>query len=212
MSWSNHRAGTTGNSTTVRHPLDPLTVEEFRQATAILRRDRGLDARWRFASIELKEPSKETVRSFSPGDPISREARVVCWNREDGQAYKAVVSLTEDRVVAWEHHPGEQPNITADEFHECDVALREDPRVVEALAARGITDLDKVLFDVWAYGGSLIADRYRGMRVGWTDIWYRDPKTPTPTPTRSTASSSSWTSTGWSFWRSRTPSGWRSRT
>ena len=105
---------------------------------------------------------------------ISREARVVCWNREDGQAYKAVVSLTDDRVVAWEHHPGEQPNITADEFHECDVALREDAQVVEALAARGITDLDKVLFDVWAYGGSLIADRYRGMRVGWTDIWYRD--------------------------------------
>ena len=42
------------------------------------------------------------------------------------------------------------------------------------LAARGITDMDKVLFDVWAYGGSLIADKYRGMRVGWTDIWYRD--------------------------------------
>ena len=41
-------------------------------------------------------------------------------------------------------------------------------------AARGITDLDKVLFDVWAYGGSLIADKYRGRRIGWTDIWYRD--------------------------------------
>lgn len=159
---------------TVRHPLDPLVVEEFRRTTSILRRERGLDARWRFASIELKEPSKATVEGFSPGDPISREARVVCWNRENGQAYKAVVSLTEDRVVGWEHRPGEQPNITAEEFHECDVALRNDPRVVEALADRGITDLDKVLFDVWAYGGSLIADRYRGMRVGWTDIWYRD--------------------------------------
>jgi primary-amine oxidase len=165
---------TTGNSTTVRHPLDPLTTEEFRNTAAILRRDRGLDARWRFASIELKEPSKDVVGSFSPGDPVAREARVVCWNREDGQAYKSLVSLTEDRVVAWEHRPGEQPNITNDEFHECDVALREDARVVEALAARGITVLDKVLFDVWAYGGSLIADRYRGMRVGWTDIWYRD--------------------------------------
>src|SRR5215218_31522 len=89
----------TGNSTEVRHPLDPLTVEEFRKTTTILRRDRGLDARWRFASIELKEPSKDTVGSFSPGDPISREALVVCWNREDGQAYKAVVSLFDDRVV-----------------------------------------------------------------------------------------------------------------
>jgi primary-amine oxidase len=164
----------TGNSTTVRHPLDPLTADEVRRTTAILRRDRGIDARWRFASIELKEPSKDAVGSFSPGDPISREALVVLWNREDGRAYKAVVSLTGDRVVVWKHHPGKQPNITADEFHKCDEVLREDERVVEALAERGITDLDKVLFDVWAYGGSLIADRYRGMRVGWTDIWFRD--------------------------------------
>jgi primary-amine oxidase len=158
----------------VGHPLDPLTSEEIRKTTAILRRDKEIGARWRFASIELKEPSKDVVGRYFPGDPISREALVVCWNREDGQAYKAVVSLTGDRVVRWEHHPGEQPNITEHEFRECDVVLREDSRVVEALAERGVTDLDKVLFDVWAYGGSLIADRYRGMRVGWTDIWYRD--------------------------------------
>ncbi len=156
------------------HPLDPLTADEIHKTTAILRRDREIDRRWRFASIELKEPSKDAVASFSPGATIPREALVVCWNREDGQAYKVVVSLSEDSVVRWEHHPGEQPNITADEVHECDEALREDARVVEALAARGITDLDKVLFDVWAYGGSLIADRYRGMRIGWADIWFRD--------------------------------------
>jgi primary-amine oxidase len=167
-------SGEAGDLTSVGHPLDPLTAEEFRGTTAILRRDKEQDSRWRFASIELREPPKEVVGRFTSGDQISREALVVCWNREDGQAYKSVVSLTEDRVVTWEHHPGEQPNITADEIHECDVALRDDPRVVEALAARGITNLDKVLFDVWAYGGSLIADRYRGMRVGWTDIWYRD--------------------------------------
>jgi primary-amine oxidase len=158
----------------VGHPLDPLTSEEIRKTTAILRRDKEIGARWRFASIELKEPSKDVVGRYFPGDPISREALVVCWNREDGQAYKAVVSLTGDRVMRWEHHQGEQPNITEHEFRECDVVLREDSRVVEALAERGVTDLDKVLFDVWAYGGSLIADRYRGMRVGWTDIWYRD--------------------------------------
>ena len=32
--------------------------------------------------------------------------------------------------------------MTVDEFYECDDALRRDPRVVEALAARGITDID----------------------------------------------------------------------
>ena len=31
------------------HPLDPLTADEFRAAAAVLRRDRGVDERWRFA-------------------------------------------------------------------------------------------------------------------------------------------------------------------
>ena len=46
------------------------------------------------------------MRDFSPGDPIRREAEVICWNREDAQAYKARVALDEDRVVAWEHAAG----------------------------------------------------------------------------------------------------------
>jgi primary-amine oxidase len=165
--------GRTERPAAVRHPLDPLTAAELRQAADILRREKDMSERWRFASIELKEPVKEALRGFAPEDPIAREAVLVCWNREDGQAYRSVVSLTEGRVVSWEHCPGEQPNITVDEFHECDEALREDPRVAEALAARGITNLDRVLFDTWAYGASLISEEYRGMRVGWADVWYR---------------------------------------
>ena len=46
----------------VRHPLDPLSAEEIRQAVAILRRDRGVGPRWRFGTIELKEPSKRSLR------------------------------------------------------------------------------------------------------------------------------------------------------
>ena len=153
-----------------RHALDPLSEDEFRSAAAILRRDRGVTDRWRFASIELKEPSKQAL---SAGDPIAREAIVVCWNRDGGDAYKAVVSLSGERVVSWEHRPGEHPNLTVDEFHECDAALRSDPRVVEALAARGITDVDRVLLDVWAYGAHVVPERYRGARIGWTDVWYR---------------------------------------
>jgi primary-amine oxidase len=40
------------------HPLDPLTADEVRRAASIVRRDRGVGARWRFASIELREPPK----------------------------------------------------------------------------------------------------------------------------------------------------------
>ncbi|HEX2409752.1 MAG TPA: primary-amine oxidase [Solirubrobacteraceae bacterium] len=155
------------------HPLDPLSAEEIRAAAAILRRDQGVTERWRFASIELREPSKDAVRDFTPGDPIAREAVVVCWNRDDGAVYKARMSLTEDRVVTWDHVPDGQPNMTVDEFAECDAALREDARVVEALAKRGITDMDRVLIDTWAYGAHLVPEAHRGGRIGWADVWYR---------------------------------------
>jgi primary-amine oxidase len=157
----------------VRHPLDPLTTDEMRAAMEILRRERGLTERWRVASIELREPPKALARDHRPGDPIARSAVVVCWNRDDGQAYKAVVDITGDRVAAWEHRPGEQPNMTVDEFKEVDAALRAHPDVIAALARRGITDMDLVLMDSWAYGASLIPDPFKGRRVAWTDVWHR---------------------------------------
>jgi primary-amine oxidase len=149
------------------YPLDPLTAEEIGQAAATVRRDRGVGAAWRFASIELREPVKgepETAR---------REAVVVCWDRSDGQAYRAVVSLTGDAVTEWVHLPGQQPNMTVDEWHECDEMLRAHPALAEALARRGITDLSLVLTDMWAYGAALVPERYRGLRIGWSDVWYR---------------------------------------
>ena len=157
----------------IPHPLDPLTADEVRQAAAILRRDRGVSERWRFASIELREPAKASVLDDAPGASPSREARVVCWNRDDGQAYRALVSLTGDRVISWEHQPDAQPNMTVDEYHECNEAMRREPRVIKALARRGITDMDLVFIEAWAYGGNLVPERYEGRRLGWTDVWYR---------------------------------------
>ena len=133
------------------HPLDPLTADEFRQAAGILRRDRGVGARWRFASIELREPGKDALRVAPPGPPLPREALAVCWDRDTGQAYRAVLSLTTDSVLSWTPLPGQQPNITVDEWHECDEMLRADPALATALAGRGITDLSRVLTDLWAY-------------------------------------------------------------
>jgi primary-amine oxidase len=83
------------------------------------------------------------------------------------------VSLTADKVGAWEHLPGQQPNMTVDEWHECDVMLRSHPDVIEALARRGVTDLSLVLSDMWAYGAALVPERYAGRRIGWCDVWCR---------------------------------------
>jgi primary-amine oxidase len=155
---------------TAAHPLDPLTADEIRAAAAVVRRECGVTDRWRFASISLREPAKHLQAS---NDEVAREAEVVCWDRDGGGAFKGVVSLTEDRVLAWESLPGQHPPMTKEEFDECDAALRREPAVIEALAARGITDLELVLFDMWAHGADLMPEPYRGRRIGWTDVWQR---------------------------------------
>ena len=177
------------------HPLDPLTAAEIRQVAAVLRRDRAVGPRWRFASIELREPAKDGrkdqdtergsgARRQHPGqaaacpdrpdaEPAGRAAVAVCWNRDDGQAYRAAVSLTDDAITAWEHLPGQQPNMTLDKWHECDQMLRAHPQLAAAFARRGLTDPARVLTDVWAYGAALVPPRYRGLRLGWSDISYR---------------------------------------
>ena len=159
-----------GAASSDAHPLDPLTAGEISAVAAALRRDRGVEPpRWRFGAIELAEPAKAALRDGR----ARREARAVCWNRESGAAYRALVSLDGPQVTAWEHLPGVQPNMTVDEWHECDEMLREHPRLIAALARRGITDMSLVLTDVWAYGAALVPERYRGLRIGWADVWHR---------------------------------------
>ena len=157
------------------HPLDPLSAEEFRAVAQILRREKDVARpHWRIASVELREPTKDVVRAFQPGDPIAREARVVAWNTDDGTAYVGLLSLTDDALLSWDAQPGKQPNATVDEWHDCDAAMRRHPDVLAALAKRGITDPDLVLVDVWTYGAHLIPTAYEGRRIGWCDVWLRD--------------------------------------
>ena len=156
-----------------RAPARPVDRRRVPRRRRVLRRDRSVDERWRFAAIELREPAKDVVRSFRAGDPIRREARVTCWSRDEGTTYKALVSLTDESVLSWEAVPGEQANMTVDEWHEAHEALIAHPDVIAALAKRGITDLDLVLIDTWAYGHSLIPAEFADRRVGWTDVWRR---------------------------------------
>jgi primary-amine oxidase len=156
------------------HPLDPLTADEISLVTAAFLARKGVSAGWRFASIELIEPAKDELGAGPEPADVLRRAQVVCWNTADGQAYRGTVELPSGQVTGWQQLPGVQPNMTVDEWHECDHMLREHPALVEALGRRGITDMDLVLTDVWAYGAALVPDRYRGRRLGWADVWVRD--------------------------------------
>lgn len=156
------------------HPLDPLSAAEFTAAAAILARERGVAEGWRFASIELVEPSRaEISEHHGSGARPERLARLVVLNRAENRTYTAVVSLDTNTLRDWTHVPGVQANFTVDEWEEADAALRAHPDVIAVLAARGITDLSLVFIDTWTYGAAVIPAKYRGRRLGWADIWVK---------------------------------------
>jgi len=167
----------------VTHPLDPLSSDEFSAVAAVLRREHQVEAApasgsglgWRFASIELVEPSKEELRRFEDGGDVpARRATAICLDRSANATYKGIVSLSADRVESFDHVPGVQANFTVDEFVECDQLLRKHPDVIAALAKRGITDLDNVFMDTWTFGDAVAPAEFRDRRLGWSDTWRKD--------------------------------------
>ena len=60
-----------------QHPLEPLTAEDFRQTTALLRSAGHVKDGYRFTSIELKEPPKADVKAWRPGQPVRRTSFAV---------------------------------------------------------------------------------------------------------------------------------------
>ncbi|KXP01197.1 primary-amine oxidase [Tsukamurella tyrosinosolvens] len=162
------------NPSPAAHPLDPLSADEIRAVTALLAREHGVNADWRYASIEMFEPSKAEITAFdTDGTPAERVAVAVLFDRTANRTYKARVSLTADAVNAFDHIPDVQANVTVDEWDEADQALRAHPDVIAALAARGITDMSLVFMDTWTYGAVLIPEEFAGRRIGWSDTWVR---------------------------------------
>ncbi len=140
------------SATSVLHPLEPLTAEEITAAVQIVKTERDLGERVRFASIALNEPPKEIVLNFKQGDPVTREAFIILLNNSDGATYEAVVSITTGKVISWRHIPGVQPSIMLDEFFECEQAVKANPEFQAALRKRGITNFDLVMVDPWSAG------------------------------------------------------------
>ncbi|MGC1219062.1 MAG: primary-amine oxidase [Phormidesmis sp.] len=180
MTFTQEKPLTTPVVASVSHPLEPLTPDEISAAVAILREQKSLGASVRFATVTLKEPAKESVLSFSPGDSIEREAFVILLDNATAKTYEAVVSLGSSSeagsisgsVKSWEHIPNVQPPIMLDEFVECEAAVKASPEFQAAIAKRGITDPDLVMVDPWSAGNYGIADE-AGVRLSRALCWVK---------------------------------------
>ena len=158
--------------TRTAHPLDPLSADEIVHAVAILNRDQDIGPRVRYETVVLQEPPKDDVLAYDGTQSLPREAFICLLDNDSRRTYEAIVSLSEDSVKSWNHIPGVQPKIMLDEFYECEQAVKADPAFREALARRGITDVDLVMVDPWA-AGNYGYEGDDGMRLSYSLCWVR---------------------------------------
>src|SRR5215831_3745809 len=145
-------ASTSAVETATPHPLYPLRAGEIERAWQIVSDQQALGPRTRAVFIMLHEPVKKIVLAHRAGDPVERRAFIVVVDSTTGRTYEAVVSLTEGRVLSWEHVPGVQPAIVLGEFVECEAAVRADARWQAAMRKRGVTDFSLTMVDAWSAG------------------------------------------------------------
>jgi len=156
-------------------PLAPLSPDEIVQGVAIIRDSEQIPKKSRFVTFTLREPTRDIVAQHAPGKPFPREAFVVLLDNATGRALEAVVDLRTNKLSSLKKLPhGVQPAIMADEFVECEAAVKRSSAFQEALKKRGVTDVELVMVDPWSagiYGTELPADA--GKRLSRALCWVR---------------------------------------
>jgi primary-amine oxidase len=135
---TSQQAAGAASADAARHPLDPLNADEIRQALSILPGDGRVTSPMRFVSVGLREPAKDEVASFGPGQAFAREACIVALDPREHMTYEAVVSITARSVLSWRPVPGARAPITLAENAEFERLVRADPRFRAGLRRRGI--------------------------------------------------------------------------
>jgi primary-amine oxidase len=124
------------------HPLDGLTTQEYWTVYEVLQAGGKMDPDTFYATVLLREPAKDKVLAWKPADPIPREADVILMRK--GKVIEARVDIAARKLESWKEVPGVQAPIIESEFRELGEAVKNDSRVRDALAKRGITDLTTI--------------------------------------------------------------------
>ncbi len=152
------------------HALDPLTADEVRTAVAAVRATGRLTDVARFSTVTLDEPPKADL------DRAERRARLLIVPGPECTLVDATVALGRGEVLTWVELDDVRPALGYEESFNAILALHEHEGVRAALAARGITDLEKVQIDPWPTGrfGSAAED---GRRIVRCIFFYREEPT-----------------------------------
>lgn len=129
-------------NTTPLHPLDGLTTAEYWAAYDVLQQAGHAGPDSFFASVLLREPAKDFVLAWKPGSAIPREADVVMLQKE--KTFEARVDLAARKLISWREVRDVHAPFLSSEMFESGEMIKKDPRVLEALKKRGLTDLNSV--------------------------------------------------------------------
>ena len=128
------------------HPLDPLGAAEITVFREILAGEGLVNEATRFAYVTLVEPPKELVAAHVQGQPARRQVRALLLDLEQRTTFWVDVDLTDRALVGRRDvEPGSgQGPILDEDFERVGEICKADPRWVEAVARRGVVDLELV--------------------------------------------------------------------
>ena len=120
------------------YPLDPLTATEIRKVVAILKSSGTTSEKDLFNIINLKEPPKQEVIGYKPGQPFRREAFTSFYDYGKNGVTEAVVDLNAEKVISVKN----LPNVIGMGLEADSIAssiVSKDAAWVAALKKRGIS-------------------------------------------------------------------------
>lgn len=124
------------------HPMDPLSADEIKITTEVVRSDN------RFAAapipiITLEEPSKANVLAWQARpQEIPRRARAIIAT--SSAVFEAVVDIGSKRLLSVNERAGAQGPVTNTEAGKVSRIVLSNARFQESLKARGLTNFSKV--------------------------------------------------------------------
>jgi primary-amine oxidase len=159
------------------HPLDPLSKKELASLKEVMAGyiKSTLTPKTFVGWAQLKEPTKEVVLAYKPGDTVSREAFVVAISPENKKSYELTVDFAKGAVTDSKEVVNLQPQISSSEYALSTTAIDESPEVAAAFEKRGFK-LEKgkklseqFYFDPYAPGDEPFLKGTRSMRVLFAD-------------------------------------------
>ncbi|WP_102224574.1 primary-amine oxidase [Acidimangrovimonas sediminis] len=133
--------------TPILHPLDPISAEEVVTLKEVLASAGHAGETKRYSYVMLREPARETLAAFTPGGTVPREIGVLLSDVADRSVTEFVIDIPARKIVkerALDPATDGWGPVLDEDYVAAEEIAKADPRFVEALAKRGITDLDLV--------------------------------------------------------------------